>query len=231
MRPTWWMITLALLAGATPATASSQVTLELFEGTSIDAPLPVNVTLHHNPGLHWNPRFRNFPFKDTWYYAGRIGFWKGNKGWLFDFTHHKLYATRLPAEVQEFNITNGVNMITLSRGWRRGNLIYSLGAGPVVAYPRVRIHDQKLEADRGFIFDGYFLSGATIMATASRRFYLVPEAVFLSLDLRGSASYLRIPVADGHASVPNLALHLHAGFGMELRRRRKGEGKGLSAED
>lgn len=225
MRPTRWMITLALFAAAAPATASGQVTLELFGGTSVDAPLPVSVALHHNPDLRWNPRFRNFPFKETWYYAGRIGFWKRNRGWLVDFTHHKLYATRLPSEVQEFKITNGFNMITLSRGWRRGNLVYSLGAGAVITYPRVRIHDQQIDGDRGFIFEGYFLSGATVMATVSRRFYLVPEAVFLSLDLRGSASYVRIPVADGHAGVPNLALHLHAGFGMELRGRRKPRGK------
>ncbi len=207
------------LSAIFPSALRAQVTLELFGGTSLDAPIRISVALQHNPDLHWNPHFRNYPFKDTWYYAGRIGFWKHNKGWLVDFTHHKVYATRRPAVVQEFSITNGFNMITLSRGWRRGNWVYSLGAGPVITYPRIRIHDQKVDRNRGFLFDGYFLSGATAMATLSHRFYLVPEIVFVSLDARGSASYVRIPVADGHASVPNLALHLHAGFGMELHRK------------
>jgi aspartate-semialdehyde dehydrogenase len=37
----------------------------------------------------------------------------------------------------------------------------------------------------------------------------------MSLDGRVSASYVRVPVAHGHASVPNLALHLHAGLGYQ----------------
>jgi hypothetical protein len=51
------------------------------------------------------------------------------------------------------------------------------------------------------------------MASATRRFPVL-DGVFLSLDGRVSFSYVRVPVARGHASVPNLALHLHAGLGV-----------------
>ena len=50
------------------------------------------------------------------------------------------------------------------------------------------------------------------MASATRQFPLA-AALFLSLDGRLSATYVRVPVAGGHASVPNLALHFHAGVG------------------
>lgn len=50
------------------------------------------------------------------------------------------------------------------------------------------------------------------MASVTRRFPLA-AGVFLSLDSRVSASYVHVPVANGHASVPNLALHFHAGVG------------------
>jgi hypothetical protein len=50
------------------------------------------------------------------------------------------------------------------------------------------------------------------MASATRQFPLA-AGVFFSLDGRVSASYVRVPVAGGHASVPNLALHFHAGLG------------------
>ena len=52
------------------------------------------------------------------------------------------------------------------------------------------------------------------MASATRRFPLA-AGFFLSLDGRVSASYVRVPVVNGHASVPNLALHLHAGLGFQ----------------
>ena len=52
------------------------------------------------------------------------------------------------------------------------------------------------------------------MASATRRFPLV-VGFFLSLDGRVSASYVRVPVVNGHASVPNVALHVHAGLGYQ----------------
>ena len=156
-------------------------------------------------------RWATQPFLDTWYYAGRVGVWKGNRGWLLDFTHHKISLTNGPAEVQKFRITNGMNMFTISRGFRRRNLAVALGAGPVITYPDTRVRGEALEDSRGFL-GGYFLSGGHLMASATRRFP-VGEGFFLSLDGRVSASYVRVPVARGHAAVPNLALHLHAGLG------------------
>jgi hypothetical protein len=196
-----------------PASLRAQFELQGFLGTSFSAPSPLSITQQGEPPLHFTAHWDTRPFLDTWYYAGRVGLWKGNRGWLLDFTHHKVYLTNPPSEVQRFRITNGMNMFTISRGFRRGNLTYALGAGPVITYPRNRVRGEALESKRGFL-GGYFLSGGHLMASATRRF---PIAVgfFLSLDSRVSASYVRVPVARGHASVPNLALHVHAGLGFE----------------
>jgi hypothetical protein len=129
-----------------------------------------------------------------------------------------MYLTNPPDEVQFFRITNGVNMLTVSRGFRRGNLSFAFGAGPVITFPINRVRGEKLESGRGFL-GGYFLSGGTLMGSLTRRLPLA-AGFFFSLDSRVSASYVRVPVADGHASVPNLALHLHAGLGFEPERRR-----------
>ena len=104
-----------------------------------------------------------------------------------------------------------MNMLTVSRGFRRGKLSWAVGAGPVITFPANRVRGNALERGRGF-FGGYFFSGATLMASATRH---VPLAYgfLLSVDARASASYMRVPVANGHASVPNVALHLHAGVG------------------
>jgi hypothetical protein len=194
-----------------PRCAQAQVELQAFLGSSVSAPTPLTITQAGQPDLHFTAHWATRPWLDTWYYAGRIGLWRGDRGWLLDFTHHKIYLTDGPAEVQRFRITNGMNMITLSRGFRRGPLSFALGAGPVITFPRTRIRGEKLQSDQGF-WGGYFLSGGSLMASATRSFPVL-AGVFLSVDARASASYVRIPVAHGHASVPNFALHLHAGLG------------------
>jgi hypothetical protein len=194
-----------------PRSGQAQVELQAFFGSSVSAPSPLTITQTGQPDLHFTAHWATRPWLDTWYYAGRIGLWRGDRGWLLDFTHHKIYLTNRPAEVQRFRITNGLNMITVSRGFRRGPLSFAVGAGPVVTFPRTRIRGEKLEPGSGF-WGGYFLSGGNLMASATRSFPVL-EGLFLSLDARASASYVRIPVAHGHAAVPNFALHLHAGLG------------------
>jgi hypothetical protein len=200
-----------LLAAGWPAPVRAQVELQAFLGSSVSAPSPLSITQAGQPDLHFTAHWATRPWLDTWYYAGRIGLWSGNHGWLVDFTHHKVYLTNGPAEVQKFRITNGMNLFTVSRGWRRGLWSYAVGLGPVITYPINRVRDRQLESGRGFL-GGYFLSGGNVMASATRRLPLT-SAIFLSLDGRLSATYVRVPVAGGHASVPNAALHVHVGLG------------------
>jgi hypothetical protein len=205
------LLLLGLAGWAAPARA--QLELQAFLGSSVSAPSPLSITQRGRPDLDFTAHWATRPFRDTWYYAGRIGLWKGNRGWLLDFTHHKLYLTNAPPEIQRFRITNGMNLFTVSRGFRRAQLTYAVGAGPVITFPKTRVRDERLEAGRGFL-GGYFLSGANLMASVTRRFPLMSD-LFLSLDGRVSASYVRVPVAEGHASVPNFALHIHAGVGYQ----------------
>ena len=207
------LIALLGLAGrAAPAWA--QLEVQGFLGSSVSLPSPLRVSQTGQPDLSFTAHWATRPTLDTWYYAGRVGLWKGNRGWLLDFTHHKIYLTNAPPEIQKFRITNGMNMFTLSRGFRRGKLTYAFGAGPVITFPINRVRGQALGGERGFL-GGYFLSGGHVMASATRRFP-VAAGLFLSLDGRASASYVRVPVAGGHASVPNLALHFHGGLGYLL---------------
>jgi len=200
-----------------PTRVCAQVEVQAFLGSSVSLPTPLSITQRGAPDLHFTARWATRPFLDTWYYGGRIGFWSGDRGWLFDFTHHKIYLTNGPPEVEKFRITNGMNMFTISRGFRRGLLSYTIGAGPVITFPVNRVRNQKLDSGRGFL-GGYFLSGGHLMASVTR-LLPVAEHFFLSLDGRMSASYVRVPVSGGHAALPNVALHLHVGGGFSLGHR------------
>ncbi len=195
----------------TPPPLEAQVEVQLFLGTSLSTPSPLSIDQRQQPDLHFTAHWATRPFDDAPYYAARVGLWRGARGWAFDFTHHKIYLTNPPATVQQFRITNGMNLLTLSRTFRRDRLSYGLGAGPVITFPLNRVRDERLEEERGF-WGGYFLSGAHLMASATRR-VPISGRLFLSVDGRASVSYVRVPVAHGHASLPNFALHFHAGLG------------------
>lgn len=207
----FWLV---LAISALPTDARAQLEIQAYLGSSLSLPTPVAISQAGEPDLHFTGHWATRPFRDTWYYAARIGLWRGNRGWLLDFTHHKFYLTDPPAEVQRFQITNGANMFTVSRAFRRGNLSYAVGAGPVVAFPITTVRGQRLDSDRGFL-GGYFLAGGNVMASLTQRFSL-GFGIALLLDARTSASYVRVPVADGHASVLNVAGHLHAGLGWTI---------------
>jgi hypothetical protein len=213
-----WRFLLLVLLGLAgrPDPALAQIELQAFLGASVSAPSPLSIVQQGQPDLDFTAHWATRPWLDTWYYAGRIGLWKANRGWIFDFIHHKVYLTNDPPEVQKFRITNGMNMFTLSRGFRRGQLTYAVGAGPVVTFPINTVRGQKLESGRGFL-GGYFLSGGTIVGSVTRRFPLT-SGFFLSLDSRVSLIYVSVPVVGGHASVPNLALHFNGGLGFQPER-------------
>ncbi|MGH7515098.1 MAG: hypothetical protein ACREOQ_19510 [Gemmatimonadales bacterium] len=208
------LLLVALAGRATPVRA--QVELQGFLGSSVSLPTPLTISQEGEPDIHFTAHWATRPWLDTWYYGGRIGVWSGNRGWLLDYTHHKIYLTNRPPEVQRFRITNGMNLFTVSRGFRHGLLSYAIGAGPVITFPVNRIRDRRLPEKRGFL-GGYLLSGGNLMASATRQFPLT-DGLFFSLDGRLSATYVRVPVAGGHASVPNLALHFHAGLGYAIGR-------------
>ena len=120
-----------------------------------------------------------------------------------------------PGSIQQFEISNGVNLVTVSRGFRSGKFSWAIGGGPVITFPRNRVRGLEHARGQGF-FGGYFLSGDG----DGERHRHIPlfAGAFLSLDGRLSATYVRVPVANGHASVPNLAAHLHLGLGYGVPR-------------
>ena len=200
----------------TPDSGAAQIEAQVFFGSAASLPLPISIHQNGETDLNFTAHWDTKPTRPTWYYAWRIGLWKGNRGWRLDHTHHKIYLTNPPAEVQQFRITNGFNIATISRAFRSKNLTYSIGAGPVITYPINTVRNKKLDHDRGW--NGYLLGGASLLGMVTREFPIT-GGLILSLDARGSASYVRVPVIDGHASVPNIALHLHAGLGYRFRSR------------
>ncbi len=209
----------ASLVAAVPA--ASQVTVDFATGDAWSLRTPVTISQDGFPDIRIDEaNFSTRPFTGFPYYDIQVGLWSGSRGWIIGFLHHKLHMEDPPApEVEKFQITNGYTIFSLSRGWKLGHLILAAGAGVVLANPDVKIRGLDEADDKGFLQPllgaGYYWSGGTILLSAQRNFR-VKGGWHVSLGGKVSGSYARVPIPNGHATVPNVAFHLHAGFGLTL---------------
>jgi hypothetical protein len=120
--------------------------------------------------------------------------------------HDKLYLSNPTQEIEQFAISHGFNRITLNRSMERGDVILRLGAGVLITHPENRVRGRRLSEDSGILGMGYHLSGPTAMVAIGARIGQ-REGPFLPLEGMGTASWVRVPVADGEADLAVASLH------------------------
>jgi len=184
-------------------------------GTAYSVPTPLSLVQSGHGPVRLRARYATRPFSGSPYYAFRIGFWNEDRGWILELVHHKLFLENEPPEVQHFEISHGYNLVTVNRAWKRGRMRYGLGAGAVLAHPESEVRGRRWPEGGGLLNLGYYILGPTFQASAARS-YLVTRRLSALLEAKVTASYARVPISGGHASAPNLALHLVAGMGFEL---------------
>jgi len=202
----------ALVLWLMPAAAQAQVTFEYFMGSAVNLHTPLTIEQDGYPDISFTAHYSVRPLADRAYYAARIGFWNkdANTGWLIELLHHKLYLENPPPDVQHFEITHGYNMITVNRGWRLDKFTVMAGAGLVTPHTNSQIRGLGRSIDAP-----YTLAGVAFQGAGSRRFDLA-SWLFVSLEGKVTAAWARVPVAEGHASAPNVAFHGLAGVGVQF---------------
>lgn len=203
---------LLLAAGAVRAGAEDAWTFQLFGGAPYNLTTPLRIRQSGQAEIKLDARYKSEPFTSPLYYAWRIGRWREQAAWELELVHNKLYLKNKPAEVQEFSISHGFNLLTANRAWMRGGFIYRAGAGVVVTHPENTIRGKTLPEDRGLFSGGYYISGPTLQISAEKRFR-IRKGLFAALEAKLSASYARVPVEDGRADVTNVAVHGLFGLG------------------
>jgi hypothetical protein len=202
-----------------PLAVSAQWRVEGWFGGAENLPTPVTFSQFNQPDIsttgHWSTR----PWQPTWYYGGRIASWSGNSGWAFAYTHHKIYLDNPPEGVAFFRVTNGVNLLQGERLWRRSGWEYGVGAGPVLTVPVSSVRGLVYDNAHGVFRSKYQFGGGVLSANVGRRLHLLPF-VYGTASVMGTASYLRVDIADGHARTLNFALHFR--YGISLQSKPKG---------
>lgn len=217
------LVAAALAASlAPPRAAGSEAAwgARLFVGVPFNFPAPVRIRQSGEPDLRFRGRFSTRPFEPPWYYGVGLFRRAGGREWSAELIHHKLHLQDPPAGVQEFSISHGYNFVLVGHGvevtpgvWAR------VQAGAVVAHPESTVRGKELRQDGGPFGLGYHLAGPALAAGIEGRVPLGDRAR-LALSARLIGGYAAVPVADGSARVPNLALHATAGLDADVVRSR-----------
>lgn len=199
----------ALLCLACAGTAGAAVELRLSGGGVYNVPAPLSIRQDGRAVLDRWARYDTRPFEPPLYWAARAAWWKAGRAWEIELVHHKLYLTDRPADVQEFGVSHGFNLVLLNRAWRAGSWSWRAGGGFVAAHPESRIRGRAFE---GGGLEGYFLAGPAAQISLDRRFPIW-RGLFLAVEAKATLAWARVPVDGGHARLWNPALHGLAGGG------------------
>jgi hypothetical protein len=206
------VVALAALAVAAPARAQESWALEGYLGAAWNLPTPLSIHQTGQDDIKLTAHYETRPFEQPPYYAWRLGRWTKDRAWEFEFIHHKLFLDNPPDEVQHFEVTHGFNLLMVNRAWVRKKTIWRWGGGVVLAHPESRVRGAEPPEGGGIRGRGYHLTGPVVQGSIGRRFALT-DNLFFAIEAKLTAAYARLPVDDGHASAPNLALHGLFGLG------------------
>jgi hypothetical protein len=199
-----------------PGWATAEWTIQLSTGTSYSFPSPLTIEQDGEKDISLTAEYETRAWAtQAPYYALRIGRWKDKIAWEFESLHQKLYLTNKPDEVQKFAVSHGYNLNMLNVAFTKYGLIYRIGGGFVMTHPETEIRGRRHEDDGGI--NGFYISGAGGQAALEKR-YRLSEKLSCSLELKLTAAYAEIPIADGSASVPNYAAHGLIGIGYDFRK-------------
>ena len=194
---------------------AQNLSLEAMGGSALNFITPLTIHQAGYPDLQFNANYDTKPLGPyTAYYSWRIGLWKNDQAWEIQQVHHRIFLTNPPPEVQVFAIHFGYNYFLFGHAWKREGLIFHLAVGPIITNPENTIRGQKLYTSGTGLFDqGYDFSGLGFQSSISKNIYINPNlyAVLEVAFIAGWAWW--VPIADGYADVPNMALHGHIGMG------------------
>ena len=203
-------LVVVLLCTATSAGQSSR-SIELLFGTAANLRTPLTIRQEGEPEIEFRARYDTRPLTSPFYYAVRFAFEDQRGAWELQLVHHKLYLSNPPEEIQHFEITHGFNVITLNRAFATRGARLRVGAGIVLAHTESTV--RGLEGPGGGILDtGYCLTGPALLVGVGKEFAVATD-LYVGAEVQLIAARARVPVAEGTATAPNVALHCLLGAG------------------
>lgn len=194
------------------AVAQSRWGVEVFLGDAYCFKSPLTIRQSGYENIRLNADYDNKSFKSPIYYAIRL--YRGNTqhAWELELIHLKLILKNRPPEVAQFEVSHGYNMVAVNHAWVFKPATFRLGAGVVIAHPENVIRGKALPGNEGIFKGGYYLSGPLLHGGIGKKFRLFGE-LYVAVEGKLTVAYANVPVVDGDAGVPSIALHALLGAG------------------
>ena len=197
-----------------PGWAMAGWTIQLSTGSSYSFPSPLTIQQDGEKDIDLTAEYETKAWAtQAPYYDLRIARWKNGTAWEFESLHQKLYLKNKPDEVEHFSISHGYNFNMLNYALSKYGFIYRAGIGFIMTHPETKVRGKRLEDDGGI--NGFYISGAGGQLAVEKRHYTT-DKLSLSLEVKFTAAYAEIPIADGTATVPNYAAHGLIGIGYDF---------------
>ena len=192
-------------------TARFQPYISLATGLQHNVPMRLVIRQNGSPDMKLTARYDTKPFAEVPYYDIKLGMRRRPWAFELELVHRKLYLVNRPPEVDTFEITHGYNPLLLNcvRDW--AGLRLRAGAGVVITHPQTTVRGLRFPETGGVL--GWFVSGPALQVSVGREFGFGPR-FFAGLEGKAAGAWVRVPIVDGSADVPNVSLHglLSAGW-------------------
>ncbi len=191
---------------------SSGPRLEGFVGASQSAPTTVSIAREGQPTVFQRAEWDNQPFQLPPYWLVRAGWDFGRWELSLELVHHKLILANPRAPIDRFAVSHGFNLVLATAAVRvGGQLVARAGAGLVVAHPESSVSGAIYGATGPY--EGEMPAGAAATVGLERRIP-VWRWVSVVLSTAATAAWISVPVAGGHAELPDVAVHVRLGLGV-----------------
>ncbi len=192
------------------AVARADWSAELLGGGAWNAHNDLHITQEGQPDLVFPAAFETRPFEQPLYWALRLNLHRGDRLWSLELNHHKLILTEGPPEVTGFSVTHGTNILSVQHAWLRPRWRAMVQAGVVVAHPESTVRGLRFDESGGMFGAGYHVAGPAVGVGVGSHLALT-DWLGLNAEMRLTAAWLDLGVAQGSANHTNVALHVLLG--------------------
>ncbi len=192
---------------------ANEFTFEVLTGTAFDLPVPLHIN-SNGQDINIIANYSTRSFVPAPYYDLKVGYWNDKTGWELELLHDKIYLDNINDQIQDFRCTFGYNMLFLNRGYKLNDwLIFRLGISPLIAHPMNTINGESYGYNESNT--QYILAGITFQVSLSAK-RKITKNTYVTIENKLTNAYGQIPVYNGYAEVPNIAIHILGGIGLNF---------------